>query len=259
MRAFSGTAVIGFPQKMRPGVAAARLGSNPIGGYFSRRLSVVLAVTVLPVCGAAAQTLPWPTDPPRAAGSAMAPAPAMIPGSVAPPGPMPMAPMATPAVGAAPYGAPSPFPQAGFPQAGGPAGGGPSSAPPPCLAEFLKLREDVEKKGKAAKAASEHKATREEMCKQITVYSAAELKWVKFAESHVATCGIPANVATELKTVHTHTEDTKSKICAATAAIGVAAAPSLADALGTTRLPTPETTRTGSGTLDTLTGNAIQR
>jgi len=41
--------------------------------------------------------------------------------------------------------------------------------------------------------------------------------------------------------------------------VAAAPAPSLSDALGTTRLPTPETTRTGSGTLDTLTGNAIQR
>ena len=36
------------------------------------------------------------------------------------------------------------------------------------------------------------------------------------------------------------------------------AAPSLSDALGTTKLPTPQTTKTGNGTLDTLTGNAIQ-
>lgn len=248
MRAFSGKMVTGFPQKMRSSAAAVRSGSVPSGAGLPRCLSVVLALTLLPVCQAGAQTLPWPTDPPRAAGSAMATAPAAIPGSVAPPGPMPMSPMATPAVGAAPFGSPAPFPQAG----------GPPSQPPPCLAEFLKLREDVEKKGRAAKTASEHKATREEMCKQITVYSTAELKWVKFAESHVTTCGIPANVATELKTVHTHTEDTKSKICAV-APLGVATAPSLADALGTTRLPTPETTRTGSGTLDTLTGNAIQR
>ena len=70
----------------------------------------------------------------------------------------------------------------------GPPGGG---APPPCLAEFLRLREDVDKKGRTAKAASEHKATREEMCKHITAYAAAELKWVKFTEANTAACGIP--------------------------------------------------------------------
>lgn len=96
------------------------------------------------------------------------------------------------------------------------------------------------------------------MCKYITVYSAAELKWVKFAESGVATCGVPASVAQELKTLHGHTEETKAKICAP-APVGVPVGPSLSDALGTTRLPVPATKRSGTGTLDTLTGNAIAR
>jgi len=129
------------------------------------------------------------------------------------------------------------------------------------MVEFTKLRDDVQKKGLAAKAAGERKATREEMCKHVTAYNAAELKWVKFTTANVSTsCGIPAEVAQQLKKVHVVTEQTREKICAAgPAAGGAPAAPSLSDALGTTRLPTPETTRTGSGTLDTLTGNAIQR
>ena len=130
---------------------------------------------------------------------------------------------------------------------------------PPCLAEFTKLREDVQKKGLAAKAAGDRKATREEMCKHITAYNSAELKWVKFSESNVTACGIPAQVVQQLKQVHGHTEQTREKICAAGPAGGPAGPPSLSDALGTTRLPTPETTKSGNGTLDTLTGNAIQR
>jgi hypothetical protein len=214
----------------------------------AHHLSLILAIAVLPACQAGAQTLPWPTDPPRAtsgAGGAPQAAPGAIPGAIAAPGPgpMPMSPMAAPAMGAAPFGAPGPAPQ---------------GATSPCLPEFLRLREDVEKKGQAAKQASAHKATREEMCKYITVYSVAELKWVKFAESGVATCGVPASVAQELKTLHGHTEETKAKICAV-AVVGTPVAPSLSDALGTTRLPVPATTRTRTGTLDTLTGNAIQR
>jgi hypothetical protein len=125
------------------------------------------------------------------------------------------------------------------------------------MAEFAKLRDDVQKRGQAAKAASARKVSREEMCKHITSYSAAELKWVKFTEANVTKCGIPTEVVSQLKQVHGHTEQTKEKICAA----GPTAAgpPSLSDALGTTKLPTPETTKSGSGTLDTLTGNAIQR
>ena len=202
------------------------------------RLSLVLALAALPLCKADAQPLPWPTDQRPAGAAAAAPWPA-------PGGPV-SAPLMSPAPGPVPgFGAPPP--PAG--QAGAPPGA------PPCIIEFTKLREDVEKKGKAAKAASERKVTREEMCKQITVYAAAELKWVKFTEDNVSKCGIPAAIAQQLKTVHGRTEQTREKIC--TAAPMAPAAPSLSDALGTTRLPTPDTTKTGSGTLDTLTGNAL--
>jgi hypothetical protein len=82
------------------------------------------------------------------------------------------------------------------------------------MAEFAKLREDVQTKGLAAKAAGARKVSREEMCKHITAYSAAELKWVKFTESNVTSCGIPVQVVNQLKEVHVHTEQTKEKICA---------------------------------------------
>ena len=127
---------------------------------------------------------------------------------------------------------------------------------PPCMAEFAKLRDEVQKKGMAAKAAGQRKVAREEMCKYITTYATAEAKWVKFTESGVRTCGIPVQVANQLKQVHTNTEQTREKICAAGPS---AAAPSLSDALGTSRLPTAENTKTGNGTLDTLTGNVIAR
>ena len=140
----------------------------------------------------------------------------------------------------------------GAPPMASPFGGG----APPCMAEFARLREDVQKRGLAAKAAGQRKVSREEMCKHITDYSAAELKWVKYTEANTTSCGIPAEVAQQLKQVHSNTEQTKAKICAAGP---TAAPPSLSDALGTSRLPTPETAKSGSGTLDTLTGNAIQR
>jgi hypothetical protein len=176
---------------------------------------------------AAVQTLPWPTDPPRAG------APPPWPGTPSA-SPMPAAPMA--AVPASPFG-----------------GGG----APPCVAEFAKLRDDVQKRGLAAKVAGEHKVSREEMCKHITAYSAAELKWVKYTEANVQTCGIPAEVVQQLKQVHSNTEQTKEKICAPAPA---AAPPSLSDALGTSRLPTPDTKKkSAGGTLDTLTGSALAR
>ncbi len=127
------------------------------------------------------------------------------------------------------------------------------------MAEFTKLREEVQKRGQAAKAASERKASREEMCKHIQAYNAAEAKWLKFTEASTSTCGIPPQVAQQLKQVHAATENTKEKVCAAAPAAAAPSAPSLSDALGTTKLPTPEHAKSGSGTLDTLTGNAIQR
>jgi len=129
---------------------------------------------------------------------------------------------------------------------------------PPCMAEFARLRDDVQKRALAAKAAGQRKVSREEMCKHITAYSAAELKWVKYTEANTVACGIPAEVAQQLKQVHSNTEQTKEKICAAGPA-PAAAPPSLSDALGTSRLPTPETAKSGSGTLDTLTGSALTR
>jgi hypothetical protein len=82
------------------------------------------------------------------------------------------------------------------------------------MAEFAKLREDVQMIGLAAKAAGQRKVGREEMCKHITAFSAAELKWVKYSEANVQTCGIPAEVVQQLKQVHDNTEQTRKKICA---------------------------------------------
>jgi hypothetical protein len=138
---------------------------------------------------------------------------------------------------------------------GGMMGGGGGGAPP-CMAEFIKLREEVEKKGVAAKAAGQKHVGREEMCKLITAYAATEAKWVKFTEGSVQTCGIPPQVANQLKQVHSNTEQTREKVCAAGGPVPGGGPPSLSDALGTTKLATPETAK-GNGTFDTLTGSAI--
>jgi hypothetical protein len=123
------------------------------------------------------------------------------------------------------------------------------------MAEFTKLREEVEKKGMAAKAASKKKVARDEMCKYVTSYADAEAKWVKFTVSNIQTCGIPAQVADQLKQVHTNTEQTKQKICAAGPA---AAAPTLSDAL-TTAPSTTGASKGYGGTLETMTGSVVKK
>jgi hypothetical protein len=216
--------------RVHPLRCRSRLEGNHVMGTCQRLLLV--AIMMLAAHHAAAQTLPWPTDAPRAG------TPAPWPGERAP---------------ASPMAAPTMAPMVAVPQAS-PLGGG--GGMPPCIAEFAKLRDDVQKRGLAAKAAGQRKVSREEMCKQIMAYSAAELKWVKYTETNVQACGIPAEVVQQLKQVHTNTEQTKEKICAPAPA---AAAPSLSDALGTWRLPTPDTKKSAGGTLDTLTGSALSR
>jgi hypothetical protein len=145
------------------------------------------ALLILAAGHAAAQTLPWPGDPPRGA-----PAPWPEGAPAAPPGWPPLTLL--------------------MPRAASPLGGGPS----PCLPEFTKLREEVEKRGKAAKAASERKVGREEMCKYITNFAEAVATWVNFTEKNTQTsCGIPVQVAAQLKQMHANTEQSKQRVCAA--------------------------------------------
>jgi hypothetical protein len=86
----------------------------------------------------------------------------------------------------------------------------------PCVAESAKLREDVQKCRLAAKAAGQRKASSEELCKHITALSAAELKWIKYAETNAATCHFPAEVVEQLKQIHDKTEQIKERMGALT-------------------------------------------
>ncbi len=186
-----------------------------------RALPLILAATGLSLTLAHAQTLPWPDAP--GGGGVPGPAPMMTP---------PMQPQQPPP-GAA--------------------------AQQQCFTEFSALREKTEKLAANAKAASERKAPREEMCKLVQAYAAQEAKWVKFTGDNVTKCGIPPQVAKQLREAHSHTLVARKNICATRPGPGGPAAPTLSDALGTARMPVPDGSQSGSGTLDTLTGNAIAR
>jgi hypothetical protein len=188
-----------------------------------RTLPLILAALALSAAGAAGQTLPWPGE--GAPAGRVAPGPMM--------GPAPMQP-------------------AQPPRQGGPDQG--------CLDEFTKLRTNVEKLGANTKAASERKVSREEMCKVIQVFAAAEAKWVKFTNDNAVRCGMPPELPKKLREIHGQTLTARKNICSAGPAGPAApAAPSLSDALGTNRMPVPDGSQSGRGTLDTLTGNAIAR
>lgn len=173
------------------------------------------------------------------------------------------------AVGAAPT---SSFPTNGTaPIAGGGAGGDPAFDRPmapqgggqeACMKGFFPLREEAEKRGKLIKAASERHAGPDEACKLIGAYSQAEVKMIKYVESRSAQCGIPSQVADQLKTGHKSTEALEKRVC------GVAqqqaqrgpAGPTLSDVLGSAAsLPEATPTKKGGSTFDTLNGNVLSR
>jgi hypothetical protein len=148
----------------------------------------------------------------------------------------------------------------GAPIGAGPTGAAPGAPwpgnPPPCVAEFMRLRDSVQKAGLAAKTGRDKNASREEMCKLIENFASAEEKWVRYTETNSASCGIPAEAVKQIKGNHAHTVLIRKQICSAGPAPGTVV-PTLSDALGT-NAPTIEAKK-GKSSFETLTGNPLTR
>jgi hypothetical protein len=192
--------------------------------------------------------------------------PAPLPGQAAPANASPFPPV-NGAAPAASVGGPSPFPSAG---AAPIAGGGMGAAPPPppsggadaCMKGFVPLREEAEKRGKLIKAASDRKATPDEACKLIKNFGAAEMKMIKYVETNSAKCGIPPQIADQLKSGHKNTDKMQNQVCnmAQQAQQARPAGPSLSEVLGSSAaLPEAQTVKKGGSTFDTLNGNVLTR
>jgi hypothetical protein len=174
-----------------------------------------------------------------------------------------------PVNGAAPsasVGAPSPFPTQGVAPVSrgfsGPPPQAPSASADACMKDFVPLREEAEKRGKLIKAASDRKAPPDEACKLIRNYGAAEMKMIKYVETNSAKCGIPPQIADQLKSGHKNTEKMQTQVCnvAQQAANARPAGPSLSEVLGSSAaLPEAQPVRKGGSTFDTLNGNVLQR
>jgi hypothetical protein len=161
----------------------------------------------------------------------------------------------------------SPFPPAGtqaLPQIGMP---GRQQQPqqqemPQCIKDFLSLREEVDKRFTVVKAMMEKKPTAIEACNGLTRFTQAETTLIKFAEKNASNCPFPAGLIDNIKASHVKSEDYKSKACTAAAQQqqrpARAAEPTLSDALSPPPL-TKDTTSTGRGTLDSLSGNPLAR
>jgi hypothetical protein len=164
--------------------------------------------------------------------------------------------------------APSSFPITGaapvtgtaFERGPAPPQGGPSDD---CMKGFIPLREDAEKRGKLIKAASDRHASPEEACKLIAGFGQAETKMIKYVETNSSKCGIPQQIADQLKNGHKNTEAMQKKVCAVAqqAQQRGPAAPSLSEALGSSAaLPEANlAAKKGGSTFDTLNGNVLAR
>jgi len=146
------------------------------------------------------------------------------------------------------------------PQGGGfgaPGGAGPSEAQKVCL-NFPSIREEVEKGAATIKAASERKATREEVCPLFKSFALKEAKLVKFLVTNEKLCGVPPKVITQVKSNHSSTIKIRNQVCS-NAPSGPPPGPTLSDALGGPVIADDPTVNKGRGTFDTLTGNVLSR
>ena len=132
---------------------------------------------------------------------------------------------------------------------------------PPCYNEFMPLKAEAEKRGRAIQAATskKDKASREEVCALFKNYSAAEAKLVKFIKDNSFKCGIPPEAATQMKANHDRTIRTQTQICSTAGVAAKPTGPGLSEALGTSRGGMLDPLAPNSGTLDTLTGNVLSR
>ena len=82
-----------------------------------------------------------------------------------------------------------------------------------CMKEFAPLREDAEERSRLIKAASDRRAPADEACKLIGSFGQAELKMIKYIETNSAKCGIPPQIADQLRSGHKNTEKMQTQVC----------------------------------------------
>jgi hypothetical protein len=142
----------------------------------------------------------------------------------------------------------------------GPAmGPGPSAGMPPCMQQFLPLRAEAEKRAAGLQAGINKKKGPPEICQLFRSFSEAEGKVVKYAVANQTGCGIPPDAVAMMKKNHAKTNEVRDRVCSVADKPAQPAGPNLGEALGFGSLPNAETTRAGTGTLDSLSGNPLAR
>jgi hypothetical protein len=131
----------------------------------------------------------------------------------------------------------------------------------PCQAEFTKLRDDIQNKGKSLQEAGKRKVPAKELCARIVSYSNAETNMLNFLTKRAQECGVPPEAADSLKKNRGKTAELRTKICSAANNPGPAPqSPSagLSGAISPSAGVVPEAP-TGGGIFDTLSGNILQQ
>ena len=123
---------------------------------------------------------------------------------------------------------------------------------------FIPLRDDAQQKAAAVRTATEHKVERKEVCALVTRFATAEAAVVKFLEANKTWCGIPDEAVKAAKTGHERTLKFRTVACSEAPA-AQPKAPTLSDAIATPSVDSAANTKTGRGTLDTLSGNPLAK
>jgi hypothetical protein len=132
---------------------------------------------------------------------------------------------------------------------------------PPCVKDFMPLRNEAEKRAGALKAVMEKKPTREQACAAFKNFSGAEARVVAYVRKNGEWCGIPAEAVKGMAANHARTMQAQKQICDGGGFAGGApkpTGPGLSEALGTNR-PVGSLDSGSSGALNTLSGNALSR
>lgn len=132
-----------------------------------------------------------------------------------------------------------------------------AQAPRQCN-DFVRLRTDAQQKAMAIRNASQHKADRKEICILVTRFADAEAGVIKFLENNKTWCGIPDEAIKASKANHVNTLKFRTAACTE-APVAQPKQPTLSDFIGTPSVDTGDNTKTGRGTLDSLSGNPLAR
>lgn len=89
----------------------------------------------------------------------------------------------------------------------------PQQGPPPACQKLITYRDETTKHGRALRAAAQKKALPEEVCNLFKAFLSAEGKMLEGLEENSATCGVPAEVITQVKTSHAKYSQMGKQVC----------------------------------------------